>query len=125
VCAPVKNDCLANTLIKDSYSYRHILRHVKKSKVYFIYYSTKFYLIYLDRTACTEPQWLTRLHFTFTYTSTPPMDRTACTEPQWLTRLHFTFTYTSTPPMGRTACTEPKCLTRLHFTFIFSFLFIR
>jgi len=26
------------------------------------------------------------------------------------TRGHFTFTYTSTPPMGRTACTEPQCL---------------
>jgi len=26
------------------------------------------------------------------------------------TRLHFTFTYTSTPPVGRTACTGPQCL---------------
>jgi len=26
------------------------------------------------------------------------------------TTVHFTFTYTSTPPMGRTACTEPQCL---------------
>ena len=26
------------------------------------------------------------------------------------TRVHFTFTYTSTPPMGRTTCTEPQCL---------------
>ena len=26
----------------------------------------------------------TSVHFTFTYTSTPPMDRTVCTEPQWL-----------------------------------------
>jgi len=26
------------------------------------------------------------------------------------TRVHFTFTYTSTSPMGRTACTEPQCL---------------
>jgi len=24
--------------------------------------------------------------------------------------VHFTFTYTSTPPMDRTACTEPQCL---------------
>ena len=24
--------------------------------------------------------------------------------------VHFTFTYTSTPPMGRTTCTEPQCL---------------
>jgi len=40
------------------------------------------------------PLWAVRLvqslsaskmvHFTFTYTSTPPMDRTACTEPQYL-----------------------------------------
>ena len=26
------------------------------------------------------------------------------------TTLHFTFTYTSTPPIDRTACTEPQCL---------------
>ena len=26
------------------------------------------------------------------------------------TTVHFTFTYTSTPPVGRTACTEPQCL---------------
>jgi len=26
------------------------------------------------------------------------------------TRVHFTFTYTSTPPMGCTACTDPQCL---------------
>jgi len=26
------------------------------------------------------------------------------------TRVHFTFTYTSTPPMCHTACTEPQCL---------------
>jgi len=26
------------------------------------------------------------------------------------TMVHFTFTYTSTPPMDRTACTEPQCL---------------
>jgi len=26
------------------------------------------------------------------------------------TRVHFTFTYTSTRPMDRTACTEPQCL---------------
>jgi len=25
------------------------------------------------------------------------------------TKVHFTFTYNSTPPMGRTACTEPQC----------------
>jgi hypothetical protein len=26
------------------------------------------------------------------------------------TTVHFTFSYTSTPPMDRTACTEPQCL---------------
>ena len=26
------------------------------------------------------------------------------------TTVHFTFTYTSTPPTDRTACTEPLCL---------------
>jgi len=26
------------------------------------------------------------------------------------TTVHFTFTYTSTPPMGLAACTEPQCL---------------
>jgi len=26
------------------------------------------------------------------------------------TTVHFSFTYTSTPPMGCTACTEPQCL---------------
>jgi len=26
------------------------------------------------------------------------------------TTVHFTFTFTSTPPMGCTACTEPQCL---------------
>ena len=34
----------------------------------------------------------------------PEQSLSACT------RVHFTFTYTSTPPMGRTACTEPQCL---------------
>ena len=79
----------------------------------------------------------TRVHFTFTYTSTPPMGCMACTEPQCLYNgalylylylcspyvlyskyrasvsvltVHCTFTYTSTPPMCRTACTEPQCL---------------
>ena len=74
----------------------------------------------------------TTVHFTFTYTSTPPMDRTACTEPQCLyngalylylylyspyrpyslyrASVPVQYSYTSTPPMGRTACTEPQCL---------------
>ena len=38
------------------------------------------------------------------------MGRTACTEPQCLYKVHFTFTYTSTPPMDRTVYTEPQCL---------------
>ena len=38
------------------------------------------------------------------------MDRTACTEPQCLTRVTFTFTYTCIRPMSHTACTEPQCL---------------
>ena len=38
------------------------------------------------------------------YAIQPVQSLSACT------RVHFTFTYTSTPPMGRTACTEPQCL---------------
>ena len=34
----------------------------------------------------------------------PVQNLSACT------RVHFTFTYTSTPPMDRTTCTEPQCL---------------
>jgi len=34
----------------------------------------------------------------------PEQSLSACT------RVHFTFTYTSTPPIGRTACTEPQCM---------------
>jgi len=30
--------------------------------------------------------------------------------PSACTTVHFTFTYTSTPPKGRTVCTEPQCL---------------
>ena len=106
------------------------------------------------RTVCTEPQCLystaipllplcavrpvqslsacTRMNFTFTYTSTPPMDRTTCTEPQCLYKgalyrylylyspygpyglyrasVSVQYSYTSTTLMGRTACTEPRCL---------------
>jgi len=52
----------------------------------------------------------TRVHFIFTYTSTPPMDRTACTESQCLYNSALYLTYTSTPCMDRTACTELQCL---------------
>ena len=38
------------------------------------------------------------------WTVRPVQSLSACTT------MHFTFTYTSTPPMGRTACTEPQCL---------------
>jgi len=38
------------------------------------------------------------------------MDCIVCTEPQCCTKVHFTFTCTSTPPMDRTACTEPQCV---------------
>ena len=49
----------------------------------------------------------TRVHFTFTYTSTPPVGCTDCAEPQCLYKgalyLHL-YLY---PPMD---CTEPQCL---------------
>jgi len=38
------------------------------------------------------------------WTVQPVQSLTACT------RVHFNFTYNSTPPMDRTACTEPQCL---------------
>jgi len=38
------------------------------------------------------------------WTVRPVQSLSACT------MVHFTFTYTSTPPMGRTARTEPQCL---------------
>ena len=38
------------------------------------------------------------------WTVQPVQSLSACTA------VHFTFTYTSTPPMDRTACTEPQCL---------------
>ena len=79
----------------------------------------------------------TTVHFTITYTSTPPygpyglyrasVPVQRCTLPLpipplplWAVRpvqslsacttVHFTFTYTSTTPMDRTACTEPQIL---------------
>ena len=52
----------------------------------------------------------TRVHFIFTYSSTPPMDRTACTEPLCLySGALYLYLYLY-PPMDRTACTEPQCL---------------
>ena len=38
------------------------------------------------------------------WTIRPVQSLSACTT------VHFTFTYTSTPPMGCMACTEPQCL---------------
>ena len=38
------------------------------------------------------------------WTVQPVQSHSACTT------VHFTFTYTCTPPMDRTACTEPQCL---------------
>ena len=38
------------------------------------------------------------------WTVRPVQSLSACTT------VHFTFTYTSTPPMDCTACTEPQCL---------------
>ena len=65
----------------------------------------------MGRTACTEPQCLYSGELYLYLYLCSPMGRTACTEPQCLyTTVHFTFTYTSTPPMGRMACTEPQCL---------------
>jgi len=54
----------------------------------------------------------TRVHFTFTYTSTPLWTLRPVQSLSACTRVHFTFTYTSTPPMDLTACTEPQCLYR-------------
>ena len=50
------------------------------------------------------------------WTVLPVQSLSACTT------VHFTFTYTSTPPMGRTACTEPQCLYNgaLYLTFIYT-----
>ena len=38
------------------------------------------------------------------------------------TKVHFTFTYTSTPPMDRTACTEPQCLYKVAL-FLYLYLY--
>ena len=61
----------------------------------------------------------TTVHFTFTYTSTPPMGRTTCTEPQCLYNGALYLYLYLYSPMGRTACTEPQCLYKraLYLTF--------
>jgi len=43
------------------------------------------------------------------WTVRPVQSLSACT------KVHFTFTYTSTPPIGRVACTEPQCLYKVAF----------
>jgi len=50
---------------------------------------------------CTLPLFIPLLPL---WAIQPAQSLSACTT------VHFTFTYTSTPPMGRTACTEPQCL---------------
>jgi len=89
----------------------------------------------------------TRLHFTFTYTSTPPTDRTACTEPQCLYKAAlylYLYLYSPYRPYGLyrasvpvQTCTLPlpipllplwavrpvqslSACTRLHFTFTYT-----
>jgi len=52
----------------------------------------------------------TRVHFNFTYTSTPPIFHTACTKPQCLYNgALYLYLYLYSPTY-RTACTEPQCL---------------
>jgi len=53
----------------------------------------------LQRCTLTLPMPLLPL-----WTVRPVQSLIACTT------VHFTFTYTSTPPIDRTACTEPQCL---------------
>ena len=65
----------------------------------------------MDRTGCTDPQCLYNgaplplsIPLLPLWTAQPVQSLSACTT------VHFTFTYTSNPPMDRTACTEPQCL---------------
>jgi len=67
----------------------------------------------IGRTACTDPQCLYNgalylylyLYSPFSLWAVRPVQSlSACTT------VHFTFTYTSSPPIGRTACTDPQCL---------------
>ena len=55
----------------------------------------------MDRTACTEPQYLYS-------TATPLLPLLAVR--LYRTSVPVQYSYTSTPPMDRTACTEPQCL---------------
>ena len=74
----------------------------------------------MGRTACTEPQCLYKgaplplpIPLLPLWAVWPVQSHSACTT------MHFTFTYTSTPPMDRTACTEPQCLYNGEIYFLF------
>ena len=63
----------------------------------------------------------TTVHFTFTYTSNPPMDRTACTEPQCLYNgalYLYLYLYSPYGPYGlyRTSVPVQRCTLPLPFT---------
>ena len=63
------------------------------------------------RTAFTEPQCLYNgALYLYLYLYSPLGTVRPVQSLSAFTTVHFTFTYTSTPPMGRTACTEPQCL---------------
>ena len=69
--------------------------------LYSIYGPYGLYRASLPVQGCTLPLPIPLLPL---WTVRPVKSLSACTT------VHFTFTYTSTPPMDRTACTEPQCL---------------
>jgi len=98
-------------------------------------------LPHMGRTTCTDPHCLykcalylylyfysliravrpvqnlsacTSVHFTFTYTSTPPMDLQPVQSLSACTTVHFNFTYTSTPPMDLQPVQSLSACTRVH-----------
>jgi len=77
----------------------------------------------MDHTAHTEPQCLynSALYlYLYVYSLYGPYGLYRASVPVACTTLHFTFTYTFTPPMDHTACTEPQCLYNgaLYFTLL-------
>ena len=52
----------------------------------------------------------TRVHFNVTYTTTPLWTVKPVHTVRACTTMHFNFTYTSTHPIGLTACTVPQSL---------------
>jgi len=77
----------------------------------------------MDRTACTEPQYLYSISIPLLslWTVRPLQSLSACTVQLYLyspygpyglyrASVPVQYSYTSTPPMDRTACTEPPCL---------------